>query len=271
MPNESVSFRVHPFNPDDTILSIGIVQLNRETFAAQFSVAISGHTNFNPPEQWIVGSPVYIEVGYDDNLQTLFAGRITEMELNSSDSLGFYYTYKCQSDQNDKRLMKSANSTFKPELGVNVLGLSLTNKNDKVIGSIKVAGTAEVWCDYEIDFSGVGRIFSQRNASRVRHIVTDAIWTTEVFLDDEIPAGDDDTIVIQTPKGNCIILDDDSHSIVLKDSSGNMLKMGPGGIEITSENTVKTQADYIKQVTKGKQVIKAEGELRLEGVIVNIN
>lgn len=106
---------------------------------------------------------------------------------------------------------------------------------------------------------------------RVRHIIADGAWTTEVFMEDETPADDTGIVVLQTPKGNSIVLDDTTNSIVLKDSVGNSIKMGMGGIEITSGNEINTQADYIKQVSKGKQIIKAEGELKLEGRIVNIN
>lgn len=270
MQNETASFRVYPLDPTDQVISIGIVQLDRENFAAQFSVAVSGETNFMPPAQCGLGSLVYIEVGYDGNLNGLFSGKITEVELNSSESLGFYYTYKCVTDR-DKQLLKGASMVFKPELGVNVLGINLSNNGSKTTGSIKLQGNTDVWCDYEIDFSGVGEVFEKSKVSRVRHIVADAIWTTEVFIDAEIPSDDTSKVVLQTPKGNSIVLDDTTNSIVLKDTAGNKIKMGVGGIEITSGDGINTNAEYIKQVSKGKQIIKAEGELRLEGNIINLN
>ncbi len=270
MQNEIVSFRVYPLEPTDQVISIGVVQLNRNSFAAQFSVAVSGNNNFEPPMQCQIGSPVYIEAGYNDNLQELFAGKITEVELNSSEALGVYYTFKCQSNR-DKQLMQSANAAFRPELGVNVLSLNLTNNGNKTAGNIKVQGTRDIWYDDEVDLSGIGRLFEKSKAGRVRHIITDGAWTTEVFMENETPADDTGTVVLQTPKGNSIVLDDTTNSIVLKDTVGNSIKMGMGGIEITSGNEITTQADYIKQVSKGKQIIKAEGELRLEGRIVNIN
>lgn len=270
MQNETASFRVYPLDPTDQVISIGIVQLDRENFAAQFSVAVSGETNFKPPVQCIIGSLVYIEVGYDGNLNGLFSGKITEVELNSSESLGFYYTYKCVTDR-DKQLLKGASMVFKPELGVNVLGINLSNNGSKTTGSIKLQGNTDVWCDYEIDFSGVGEMFEKRKVSRVRHIVADAIWTTEVFIDAEIPSDETGKVVLQTPKGNSIILDDSTNSIMLKDVAGNRIKLGYGGIEITSGDGINTNAEYIKQVSKGRQIIKAEGELSLEGNIINLN
>lgn len=271
MQNETVSFKIYPFEPSAQVISIGIVQLTRDDFAAQFSVAVSGETNFEPPLLYSIDTPIYIEVGYDDNLRGLFEGKITEVELHSSESLGFYYTYKCESDRRKRLMQSAANVEYRPVLGENVLGLGLTNNGAKTIGSVKVQGTTDVWCDYEIDFSGIGSMFGKGKVSRVRHIVADANWTTEVFVDVEIPTEDTSKVVLQTPKGNSIILDDGTNSIVLKDAAGNSIKMGYGGIEITSGSGINTNAEYIKQVSKGRQIIKAGEELRLEGEIVNIN
>lgn len=74
---------------------------------------------------------------------------------------------------------------------------------------------------------------------------------------------DTKTIIIDTPAGNSIKLDEDSTSITIEDQNGNLTKMNSSGIEMTSPGDIKIEAT-------GKVDIKAGTEMSLSAMQIKV-
>ncbi|MEW7289062.1 type VI secretion system tip protein VgrG [Aquimarina sp. 2304DJ70-9] len=75
---------------------------------------------------------------------------------------------------------------------------------------------------------------------------------------------DTKTIVIDTPAGNSIKLDEDSTSITIEDQNGNVTKMNSSGIETKSPGDIKIEAT-------GSLNIKAGTTMTLEATQISVN
>lgn len=105
---------------------------------------------------------------------------------------------------------------------------------------------------------------------------------------------DTKTIVIDTPAGNSIKLDEDSTSITIEDQNGNLTKMNASGIEMNSPGDIKIEASGKIDIKAGMAMkfdamqieakassslemkgatakLTADGPATIKGSIVNIN
>ena len=55
-----------------------------------------------------------------------------------------------------------------------------------------------------------------------------------------------ESLKLETPGGQRITLEDGAGSVVINDSNGNSIKMGPGGIEVMSSSKVRVDASVVE-------------------------
>ncbi len=90
---------------------------------------------------------------------------------------------------------------------------------------------------------------------------------------------DTKTIVIDTPAGNSIMLDEDSTSITIEDQNGNITKMNPSGIEMNSPGDIKIEASGNLDVKAGMNMtleatqisVKASASMEVKGATTNVS
>jgi hypothetical protein len=73
-------------------------------------------------------------------------------------------------------------------------------------------------------------------------------------------------VVIETTAGQRITLDDASHSILIQDSAGNLIRLDPSGVTVTAAASVTINAS---QVTVNAAMSRFTGTIQTETLIAN--
>jgi uncharacterized protein involved in type VI secretion and phage assembly len=119
----------------------------------------------------------------------------------------------------------------------------------------------------------IGSLYSQKNTSPEELTADNFIKSLTTKSKLKIQFDDEKKIILlETPGGHSITMDDDQQNIVLKDSNGNTLETNSSGISLSSPGNIELKADgNISLTATGNLEGTATGNASLKGMNVDIS
>lgn len=119
----------------------------------------------------------------------------------------------------------------------------------------------------------LGSLYNKKNSSPLAHTAENHIKTLITKSKLKIQFDDENKILLlETPGGQSVTLDDDQENIVVIDSSGNTITMSSSGIDLDSSADISLNASGKISLTAGSSLeCKASSDAKISGMNVSLD